>query len=245
MSVRRLLLDAGNSRLKWAMVTDGEWQTQGSAHYGDLAAFSSVLADGETVCYGASVARAQHEAEIMALLAPYSIEPNWLVSTARFGEVTNPYAQPQQLGVDRWMGLIAARGRSRAATLVVSAGTAMTVDALAPDGRFLGGLIVPGITLMSRALQQGTGHVIAVDGARQPFPCNTADAVYSGIMAALSGAVQRQFAHLAEVTGAVPHCIVTGGDADALAPTLDFSVEQVPSLVLEGLERVTRGCESR
>lgn len=244
MNMRRLLLDAGNTRLKWAVVEDGQWQSQGSACYSDLSALTRVL-ERQLDCFVASVVRAQHEAEIAALLAPWSISPVWLSADVRFADVVNTYTNPQQLGVDRWMGLIAARQRSRTATLVVSVGTAMTVDALSAGGAFLGGLIVPGVGMMQRALQSGTAQVAEVSGVWQAFPRSTADAVQSGIVAALSGAIQRQYAHLAEVAGEPPRCLVTGGDAECLLPYLDLTVEQVPLLVLEGMERVTRGSESK
>lgn len=239
MNSRRLLLDAGNTRLKWAVVEDGAWLAQGSAAYRDLSALTRIL-EPHAACYIASVVRAQHEAQIAALLAPYSVSPIWLTTESQFADVTNTYLHPRQLGVDRWMGLLASRQRSRAATLVVSAGTAMTVDALTAEGTFLGGLIVPGMVMMQRALQQGTAHVSEAGGVWQTFPRMTADAVQSGIVAALCGAIQRQYAYLTEVAGMPPRVILTGGDAATLLPFLDFQVEHVPMLVLEGMERVTR-----
>ena len=77
MNARRLLLDAGNTRLKWAVVEDCQWQVQGSAHYSDLSALTQVL-ERVTACYVASVARAQNEAQIAALLASWPISPTWL-----------------------------------------------------------------------------------------------------------------------------------------------------------------------
>lgn len=244
MNARRLLLDAGNTRLKWAVVDDGQWQAQGSAHYSDLSALTRVL-EREAACYVASVARAQHEAQIAALLASWSISPTWLSAEAQCADVINTYVNPQQLGVDRWMGLIAARQRSRTATLVVSVGTAMTVDALSAEGRFLGGLIVPGVGMMQRALQQDTANVVEVSGVWQAFPRTTADAAQSGVIAALGGAIERQYEQLAAAAGMRPCCILTGGDAECVLPYLDLPVEQVPALVLEGMERATRESESK
>ncbi|MGV8990296.1 MAG: type III pantothenate kinase [Thiobacillus sp.] len=239
MNSRRLLLDAGNTRLKWAVVEDGSWLEQGSTLYCDLLAFTRIL-DPHTTCYIASVVRTQHEAQLTVLLESYSISPIWLTTESTFSDVSNTYLNPRQLGVDRWMGLLASRQRSQVATLVVSVGTAMTVDALSDEGEFLGGLIVPGMVMMQRALQQGTSNVAEVNGTLQAFPRTTADAVQSGIIAALCGAVQQQFVHLTEVAGKPPRVILTGGDAEALLPFLDLQVELVPLLVLEGMERVTR-----
>jgi type III pantothenate kinase len=239
MSPRRLLIDAGNTRLKWALVENGVWHEQGSMAYTDLASLAQEVKPG-TRCYIASVARAQHEDQISKLLGPFAIIPIWLVAEARFSDVRNSYAHPQQLGVDRWMGLIAARQRTPKPALVVSAGTAMTVDALAADGTFMGGLIVPGFAMMQQALQHGTARVAEVRGHWHAFPLSTPDAVESGILAALCGAVQLQHAQLASMTGEMPHCILTGGDAEKLLPHLSMDVEHAPALVLEGMDCVAR-----
>ena len=243
MGARRLLLDAGNTRLKWAMVEAGQWRAQGSMPYSDMSGLATLIENGID-CYIASVAQTQHEDLMHSLLAPFAITAKWLAAEARFLDVTNGYSHPQQLGVDRWMGLIAARQHSLMPTLVVSAGTAMTVDALSAEGVFLGGLIVPGFGMMQQALRQGTAGVAEVAGAWQAFPRTTADAVQSGVVAALCGAIQLQHRCLAETAGAPPHCILTGGDADKLLPHLEISVEHVPALVLEGIDRVAREAET-
>ena len=239
MKGRRLLLDAGNTRLKWAVVENSTWLAQGSAPYSDLSALTLVIEQHAT-CFIASVVRAQHEEQIATLLASCSISPTWLTTESTCLDVSNGYLNSRQLGVDRWMGLLASRERSHAATLVVSVGTAMTVDALSAEGEFLGGLIVPGVVLMQRALQQGTEKVAEVSGVCQIFPRTTVDAVQSGIIAALCGAIQRQFEHLTKVAGKPPCVILTGGDAETLLPFLNMKVELAPLLVLEGMERVTR-----
>lgn len=239
MSAGHLLIDAGNTRLKWVVVVDEVWQSHGISGYGDLSALSRALSAG-TTCTIASVARTEHEDQIKTLLGTQDIEPRWLTAEAQFLDVQNTYANPKQLGVDRWMGLIAARQRSEAATLVVSLGTAMTVDALSADGVFLGGLIVPGRAMMQQSLQLGTAHVAAIEGTWQVFPQTTANAVHSGIVAAMCGAIHMQHARLAKQSNTMPQCLVTGGDAATLLPHLDFPVEHVPFLVLEGIDRVVK-----
>lgn len=241
---RRVLLDAGNSSLKWAVVEDGQWRAQGRSDYADLSVLKTQLTAG-TACFIASVADPAHEREMAALLQVAGIAPTWLKTEAAFADVENAYLNPQQLGVDRWMGLIGARQRTREAVLVVSAGTAMTVDALSAAGEFLGGLIVPGVTLMRQALRQGTACVADTAGEWQVFPRSTADAVQSGIVGALCGAVARQHARLAETAGATPRCLLTGGDAGMLLRHLTVPAELVPALVLEGMDCVAREGRSR
>lgn len=239
MSRRMLLIDAGNSTLKWAVVDAGQWRAQGRSDYADWTDLKAALTAGAT-CFIASVADTAREVALAALLNEAGLAAVWLKAEAVFGDLKNSYRDPQQLGVDRWMGLIGARQRTRDPVLVVSAGTALTVDALTADGVFLGGVIVPGFALMRQALQQGTAQVVDVAGEMQAFPRTTADAVHSGILAALCGAIRQQYAQLAEVAGKLPRCLLTGGDAAMLLPHLNLTlpVESIPALILEGIHCV-------
>ena len=242
MSGRRLLLDAGNTSLKWAVVEDGRWHATGRSDYADWSALTAQLKGG-TDCFVASVTSAAHEQQIATLLEAAGIPPTWLAAEADFGDVKNTYLDPRQLGVDRWMALIAARQHTCETALVVSVGTAMTVDALSAAGTFLGGVIVPGVRLMRQALQH-TARVEVATGDWQAFPRTTADAVQSGIVAALCGAITQQHARLAEATGMAPRCLLTGGDAETVLSHLSVPAEHVPALVLEGIDCVARGAIS-
>lgn len=235
----RLLIDAGNSRLKWALVADGAWLARGVSGYEDWSALESQL-ETAPPCFIASVAGTGHEQALAARLAAAGCAATWLQAAAELAGVTNTYRSPRQLGVDRWMGLIAARQRCSGAVLVVSVGTAMTVDALSAGGVFLGGLIAPGAGLMRQALRQGTARVGESSGQWQAFPRATGDAVESGIVAALCGAIERQHAQLAEATAVAPRCLVTGGGAEAVLRHLRVAVEHVPDLVLEGIDLASR-----
>lgn len=237
MNRRRILIDCGNTRLKWAVVEGGQWRAQGCSDYADWSDLKSHLTIG-TDCFIASVANAVHEQQLAALLEAAGVAATWLRTGTEFSGVKNTYLNPRQLGVDRWMGLIAAHARSREPVLLVSVGTAMTVDALAADGEFLGGIIVPGVRLMRQALLLGTARIAEASGHWQAFPLTTADAVQSGIVAALCGAIERQYGRLAGASSMPPQCLLTGGDAEMLLPHLSVHAEHVPALVLEGMERV-------
>jgi type III pantothenate kinase len=93
---------------------------------------------------------------------------------------------------------------------------------------------------MQQSLQQGTAHVGDVTGIWRAFPQSTSDAVQSGIVSALSGAIRLQYARLAEHCGCTPQCLLTGGDAAMVLPHLGLAAEHVPLLVLEGIDRVVR-----
>lgn len=239
MTVPRILIDAGNTRLKWVVVAGGRWLTQGQTGYADLSGLSAVMT-AEMRAWVASVTREENAAKLRALLEQTGIPAHWIEVGQRFGDVENGYALPAQLGVDRWMALMGARQRTQAPALVVSAGTAMTVDAMTETGRFVGGIIVPGMTLMRTALERGTAQVSVGNGVWCDFPRCTADAVESGIIAAQVGAIQSQYARLAALSVAPPRCLLTGGDAERLLPYLDMGAERVPALVLEGIDCVAR-----
>jgi type III pantothenate kinase len=119
---------------------------------------------------------------------------------------------------------------------VVSAGTATTIDMLTGDGHFLGGLILPGLDLMQRALAGNTAQLRLADGHYAERPTTTADAITSGTLQATLGAVERQYRILQEqVSSHTVLCLLTGGAAPRLAPYLSLPHRAEPQLVLEGL----------
>src|SRR4029077_3014228 len=119
-----------------------------------------------------------------------------------------------------WVALVAAHRAHPGAKVVVNAGTALTIDALAADGRFLGGLIVPGPTLMRRSLDRGTAGLRLTEGRFVDFPASTPDAITSGAIQASAGPTDR-FAALRAAGGHAPgRIILSGGAAAEIAPAL-------------------------
>jgi len=114
-------------------------------------------------------------------------------------------------------------------------GTAVTVDALDAEGRFLGGLILPGFGLMLRALEMGTAGLKAPTGEAVDFPTNTSDALMSGGAHAIAGAIERMHRQLTARTGLEPALLISGGAAVKLAPILELPFETVDMLIFEGL----------
>ncbi|HYJ96890.1 MAG TPA: type III pantothenate kinase, partial [Burkholderiaceae bacterium] len=173
-------------------------------------------------------------------LEMWDLAPRWIVPGVQRAGVVNGYEHPSRLGADRWVALIGARWRvlSRGAprpALVVMVGTAVTVDALDTDGRFLGGLILPGFGLMLKALEMGTAGLKVPTGDVVEFPTNTSDALMSGGAYAIAGAVRRQYRRLQARCGQDPLVLMGGGAAVKLAPITDLPLEHVDSLVFDGL----------
>ncbi|MBV8656497.1 MAG: type III pantothenate kinase [Burkholderiales bacterium] len=236
---KTLLLDAGNSRLKWACAAVGQPGTvaTGVCGYDVLDSLPAALPTGVVKALGCNVAGEDVASRLVATLAPIAID--WLRPTAEMAGVRNGYRNPGQLGADRWAALIGARARSAEATIVVMAGTAMTVDALTAQGDFLGGLIVPGYRLMRESLSRGTADLGLPEGDVNPFPQSTGEAIVNGALLALAGAIREMSDRLAALSGKLPTILLSGGDATRLTPLLASAlagkVIHVDNLVLEGL----------
>jgi type III pantothenate kinase len=127
-----------------------------------------------------------------------------------------------------------ATGQSRP-LVVVMVGTAVTVEAIDEQGRFLGGLILPGHGIMLRALESGTAGLHVPTGDVRPFPTNTSDALTSGGTYAIAGACERMVQHLREHSGQEPVCIMTGGAGWKMAPSMSLRFELVDNLIFDGL----------
>ena len=230
-----LLLDVGNSRIKWVLAEGSAWVRQGMAGIDEWAAVRQAFATLPPPhrILVSNVAGEQAAQQVRAACAAWPAPVEFIIAGAGQCGVRNAYAQPAQLGSDRWAALIAAWHQARAACLVVNCGTATTVDALSDGGEFLGGLILPGVDMMRRSLAEGTAQLAATGGDWRDFPRNTADAMYSGAIQATVGAIRQQYELLGK-PGA--YCLLSGGAADSVQPHLKLPLVRVDNLVLQGLQ---------
>lgn len=226
----RLLLDVGNTRVKYAL--DGGAPMAAVVHDGDPAA--AVLALRGRLGDIDEVALVDVTGQAGPALDGLVVRQ--LVSTAAACGVTNGYADPTRLGADRWAALIGAWHRTPRACCVVDAGSALTVDLLDAEGRHLGGWIVPGLAMSAAALARGTARAHAAhEGRAIDGPAdNTADAIRGGTVHAALGFIERTRRMAAAEFGGEAALILTGGDATLLAPGLPRA-QQVDDLVLCGL----------
>jgi type III pantothenate kinase len=248
-----LVLDVGNTRLKWAiyesLAVDAPILAQGAVflenietlaevEWGQIIRPAAML--GSTVAADAVRRRVDEQLE-----EAWDLAPRWIVPSAAEAGVVNGYDHPARLGADRWVALIGARQHVERhhpgkACLVVMVGTAVTVDALDAQGRFLGGCILPGHGIMLRALESGTAGLHVPTGEVREFPTNTSDALTSGGNYAIAGAVTRMHQHLSHRAGHPPLVLMTGGAAWKVRPVIEQPVELVDNLIFEGLLRVAR-----
>lgn len=248
-----LVLDVGNTRLKWAIYDEPNSnarvsasgavfleniETLAEAEWTRIASPAAML--GSTVAADAIRRRVEEQLE-----EAWDLMPRWVVPSASEAGVTNGYDHPARLGADRWVALIGARERIERehpgrACLVVMVGTAVTVDALDANGRFLGGCILPGHGIMLRALESGTAGLHVPTGDVREFPTNTSDALTTGGNYAIAGAVSRMHLNLTARSREEPIVLMTGGAAWKVKPVIEQPAQIVDSLIFEGLLRVAR-----
>lgn len=235
--MKRLLIDAGNTRIKVATVTDGRWSPVQTVLTGDADQLAGCLEGGVQQVWVSNVAGDEVGRAIIAACAVLGLTPRFIASQVEQCGVCNGYEQPAQLGCDRWAALIAAWHHQRRACLVVSSGTATTIDALSARGEFIGGLILPGIELMQRSLTGAAAQLRQVGGRYADLPRNTADALLSGAVQASCGAIVRQYALLGVTDAPV---LLAGGAAEVLHRHLQLPVQMMDNPVLQGLSVIAQ-----
>lgn len=227
-----LCLDCGNTRLKWGLRDNDEWLASGALAHAEITRLAGLLPAGCTprIAIGCNVAGAALAGQIEAALG---LTVNWITASDRQCGVMSGYDNPKNLGADRWAALIGAKALHRGAALVVLAGTATTIDVLDASGHFEGGLILPGVSMMVKALANNTARLPLALGEYRQIPRNTQDAITSGAIQATLGAIERMFATLSSSKDAA--CLLAGGAADILQAHLAVPNRRIDHLVLEGL----------
>ena len=237
-----LVIDIGNTRTKWALAdTAGHLQESEVCLNNEISKANFPIAQATKVLI-ANVAGEAMAKQLSRLLGPLPV--HFVTVKTNAGGVKNAYAA--NLGIDRWAALIAAWHRTKHATVVVNAGTAITIDALA-DGVFLGGTIMPGLHLLRASLSQNAAllnsQLNAGEGAFVEFPVNTPDAIQTGCLNAVLGAIHLMQKRLEKRSGWLPKLVISGGDARHIAQALNAQAANtgtkqviiIENLVLQGL----------
>lgn len=245
-----LLVDAGNTMIKWAVVDSqsgelGVWHSDGAVAHADIAELEKGWRTYPiSRAMISNVAGSTRQSQLAALLSDMKVQPEkmeWFASTPELAGVRNSYRNSAQLGCDRFAAMIGAHALfPEQALIVATCGTATTVDAITADGIFAGGMILPGLGLMASSLARNTAHLpqVAQNSLTfNPFANNTSDAIISGCIAAQVGAIE----HAKELLAAREEhvlCVLSGGAALSIAPHLSVKHQIVDNLVLMGLHQV-------
>jgi type III pantothenate kinase len=251
-----LLIDAGNTRVKWALAEDaaamGAWTAHGAVAHTDLPQLELAWSDAAASRSVERILIANVAGNALRVHLEYVLQRTfpampaqdieWFASLPALAGLTNGYRNPAQLGCDRFAAAIAGHALAPDRPVIVAnCGTATTIDAVTADGVFLGGMILPGLGLMASSLARNTAQLpqIAQDGKLPDgFADNTDDAILSGCMTAQSGAIEHAFA----LHGAA-ECIISGGAAPFIAPLLKVPYRIVENIVLIGLHAAAGGDE--
>ena len=256
-----LLIDAGNSRIKWARADGGRVGPVRAARYTSWRA-----ADYFRRMFGArpraarvliaSVAGPEVRRALTGAARRAGLEPRFVRVPRRAGGVTVGYADPWRLGVDRFVAAVGAHHLfPEVAVCVVGVGTAMTVDLIEATGRHRGGMIVPSPALMVETLLSRThGIRRRASGGRASggrasgrasgaalFGRSTREAIELGSRYAAAALIDRAVAEARPLVGRRPLVVLTGGAAPTVRPLLQSLHVGVPDLVLRGLAVLAQG----
>jgi type III pantothenate kinase len=241
-----LVIDVGNTRLKWAWLTSTGLSDQQAVVHREskpgvwtAALFQSGQKPARVLVSnvaGPTMAKTLTQLSKKA----FHVEVEFVTAATEFQGLINGYLDPTLLGADRWLALIGAWTLARTALCVVDAGTAVKVDSVDANGQHLGGLIAPGIHMMREALMSKTSDIARAAEHSTPslagiLANNTIGAVSRGAVFALAGMADRAAEIIEHSTGAKPKLFITGGDAGMITGTMRAHGEIVPDLVLQGL----------
>jgi len=245
----KLLLDLGNTRLKWQLYEDDSNQASGAWAHADVLRqveiWRGLSIEGVWL---AAVGLSALAEQLVRQLRDYGFAVHELHSPAQQAGVCNAYADPAKLGVDRWLALLAARRHLGSAALLVDAGTAMTLDVLDAEGMHQGGLIAPGLRMMRESLHGNTQLLPEVEGDDWCLGKDTQQAIAAGTLGAQVSMLESVYVQQVEHYPGLA-CVITGGDAglvyNALRPELREHCRVDADWLFKGLlvatESLTKG----
>lgn len=239
-----LLVDIGNTRLKWQCRQKNKTLASSAGSYGDtgIAEFlentwSSLPAPDQVVISSVAIESVNHQINEW-VEKHWSLPPHFVRSVDPYPGVINGYVKPEQLGVDRWVTIISAYVKFKGPVAVVDCGTAVTIDLVDGGGKHRGGWILPGLNTSVNCLRKNTAIPGFDDAEPQLQPArSTAEAVANGSLLTIVGAIGRIAKDLTEQTGFNKvRWVLTGGDADRLSTAIDIDYQRIDELMMDGLQ---------
>lgn len=242
-----LVVDIGNTRIKWACASGRGLVDPGEAAHERipgtaLDSLAEAAPGRPDRAVAVNVAGEVFGAAFTDMVKRrWDLSPEFVITEQQGHGVRCAYADPSRMGSDRWVGLIAGFRLAAGAACVIDAGTAVTLDAVDSRGHHLGGLILAGPRVIATALDRQTSGIGETGGHSRPargaavLGCSTDEAVAKGAMLGLAGALDRAVSAITGELDEQPSVYLTGGDATRLSPWLETPCEYRPHLVLEGL----------
>ena len=243
-----LLVDIGNTRIKWARFDGDRIGRQHAAVHSDWSVEDyarHVIGSGRDLgrIVVASVASPRVNKKLATAARRTGVAaPEFVASRRTAGGVTVGYLEPWRLGVDRFVAAIGAHHLfKKKAVCVIGVGTAMTIDLVGPDGRHWGGAIIPAPGLMVDTLLKNTNGIRrraqggAAGRGNGLFGHSTRAGILQGSRYAAAAIIDRAAAEARDLLGRTPVVVLTGGEAPAVQPLVRSTSVSVPDLVLKGL----------
>ena len=233
-----LAIDSGNTNIKWGIHNEHKWLTMEISPQFDFTALAESLKSLPifSLIIISNVAGDSARQELVDIFHSKSRKPLWVVATDSQCGLNNNYYNSKSLGSDRWASMIAAWNIYHEPCLVVTLGTAMTVDMISAAGDFVGGIITPGLRVLNQSLVGHTALPNAESGVYDSFSLSTQNALFTGVIDSLVGVINKSLRtmldkyHFKKV-----NCILSGGDSNFLLPYLSPQFKIIDHLVLKGL----------
>ena len=251
-----LLVDAGNTFIKWATTHPDQsfsaesisWKEFGAVRHHELSSLKDTWQalhrespfERVIISNVAGQNLGNTLFDFLKTLEPRPQKIDWFYSAPSLAGIKNTYLDFRKLGSDRFASMVGARAlHPDQPLIVVTAGTATTIDAISPDGTFMGGMILPGLKLMAESLAQNTAQLPEVaqhNSKISHFANETGKAILSGCINAQAGAIEQAVtAHQKQYDNV--QCLLSGGAARYIAPNLSLPHRMIDNLVLIGLHR--------
>lgn len=245
MSAIKILIDIGNSRIKWKIISCKSDALTSSISYQssnliDQLESSDMYNTQRKVknVYISNVAGDEIKIKLFQwIVDKFNVEPEFAISRKEMCGLINAYQHPEMLGVDRFLAMIAGNSLNNYPKVIVDCGTAVTVDSIDSSNKFVGGLIMPGLNLMRLSLSEQT---MAIDNVKSNekftlFATDTASGISSGSILAITSAIERVVKKLIEQEGSKVECFLTGGDGKLIQSNLGIQAVYMPDMVIKGL----------
>ncbi|MBT8449436.1 MAG: type III pantothenate kinase [Gammaproteobacteria bacterium] len=244
MAEKHLLVDIGNSAIKYCLESELQNERVSILNHGDGDFFKKLAglhdATPLTALSLSSVYKADFSQQIKNWCNKHQVRFYQATSQSQSGDLKNGYTVAQRLGIDRWLAMIAVREQTKSPFFVVSCGTAVTFDAVDSSGQHLGGAIMPGLVLMQSSLSEKT-IALQVEhdliASENKLALDTTTAIANGTMMAITGFIEK----MADITNMeMKQGILTGGYASPVAIVMGCDIKVSPNLVMKGLAMSSR-----
>jgi type III pantothenate kinase len=236
-----LLIDSGNSFIKWVLANDESSIIESSCSSKEVLSLHNIWKsyDAPARVIVSNVAGESIASEIKKVVNTlWHLDAEFLVSSQSCCGLTNSYHKPEQLGIDRWMAMVAAYHMSQSPVIVIDCGTAITIDLVNEKGFFLGGVIMPGINTAFQSLSADTDAVEDIKDTVAVVSVTTQSteaAVQAGVLFGLAGGIEKVVKEQVFMIETEACIYITGGDAARVTPLLKTSTILQVDLVLQGL----------